>query len=223
MLKRILTPSSQPLLYSNCNHLTSHKELADSECTHFLNCLSRAINRPFCWWSPQANGVKSLRARFISWTLRFKQNKAWGPGLPNMCNVEKNGEKKRGAEPFESIYLQFKIYKLISCYINIIGWWAGVRYIDAKTESCWSSDSPCWQAKTDTKELSCASPIRDRQKAKLASSKQAEIWNILKSNIDFTQAQQLLHPTYRAGGSFLVLHHGIERTRSDSIDAVNID
>ena len=104
------------------------------------------------------------------------------PGVPacQTCAMLKKMEKKKGAEPFESIYLQFKIYKLISCYINIIGWWAGVRYIDAKTESCWSSDSPCWQAKTDTKELSCASPIRDRQKAKLASSKQAEIWNILK-------------------------------------------
>lgn len=124
MLKRILTPSSQPLLYSNCNHLTSHKELADWRI--FWICLSRAINRPFCWWSPRANGVKSLRARFISWTPRFKRNKAWGPGLPNMCNVEKNGEKKRGAEPFESIYLQSKIYDLISCYINIIGGWAGV-------------------------------------------------------------------------------------------------
>ena len=162
-----------------------------------------------------------LRFSFgVIWKCAFRLNETL---IFDIRMSKKNGEKKRGAEPFESIYLQFKIYKLISCYINIIGWWAGVRYIDAKTESCWSSDSACWQAKTDTKELSCASPIRDRQKAKLASSKQAEIWNILKSNIDFTQAQQLLHPTYRAGGSFLVLHHGIERTRSDSIDAVNID
>ena len=46
------------------------------------------------------------------------------PGVPacQTCAMLKKMEKKKGAEPFESIYLQFKIYKLISCYINIIGW-----------------------------------------------------------------------------------------------------